>query len=243
MDRLLAETYDAVNATVRDPSGDRAFYAGLADTCGGPVLEIGCGTGRVLLPIAEAGHEVVGVDPSEAMLAIARRRLPAGATLVCGMAESLDLPRRDFALATFPFRSFMHLETPDDQLEALGRVHAHLRPGGWVALDVFEPKLESFAQDVQRGEMTFTWEGRQVLRKATITRDRVLQHNRVHFDFVDPETGEVLGSSSFVMRWTFRYELEHLLVRAGFTPLRWSSGFDGRPYEAEGDIVVVARRA
>ncbi len=69
-ERLLAETYDEANATVRNPSGDRAFYATLADEVGGPVLEIGCGTGRVLAPIAAAGHEVLGVDPSPEMLAV-----------------------------------------------------------------------------------------------------------------------------------------------------------------------------
>src|SRR5207253_1412334 len=107
---ILAEHYDDSYAVLRDPSGDAAFYLDLARRSGGPVLELGCGTGRVLLPIAREGIRCVGVDASPSMLAELRRKNPPGnLTIVEGRMERLDLGRRRFRLITSPFRAFSHL--------------------------------------------------------------------------------------------------------------------------------------
>src|SRR5689334_285697 len=145
-ERLMADTYDAQYAILRDPSGDMAFYSGLAVQTGGPVLELGCGTGRVLLPIARSGIACTGVDPSEQMLRVLRgKQPPENLTLVQGSMQSFDLPERRFALAYIAFRAFQHLLTTEDQLEALARIREHLRPGGLLALDLFEPDLARMA--------------------------------------------------------------------------------------------------
>jgi ubiquinone/menaquinone biosynthesis C-methylase UbiE len=84
-ERLLADTYAAQNALIRDRSGDAEFYARLAAQTGGPVLELGCGIGRVLLPIARTGVACTGVDPSEPMLRVLRAKQPPdNLTLVRG---------------------------------------------------------------------------------------------------------------------------------------------------------------
>jgi ubiquinone/menaquinone biosynthesis C-methylase UbiE len=75
-ERLIARTYDAAYSVIRDPSGDAAFYQALARETGGPVLELGCGTGRVLIPIASDGIECVWLDASPQMLAVLRAKLP-----------------------------------------------------------------------------------------------------------------------------------------------------------------------
>lgn len=245
-ERLMADTYDAQYAVIRDPSGDAAFYAGLAAQSGGPVLELGCGTGRVLLPIARTGLACVGVDPSAQMLRVLRaKQPPANLTLVQATMQTLDLPERGFALAYMAFRAFQHLLTVDDQLEALTRIREHLRPDGLLALDVFEPILARLAirEEPEQVQPAFEHEGRMVQRRVNIRRDHVQQINDVVFRYVEVESGRELGVEPITMRWIYRYELEHLLVRAGFEPLRWSSGYDGGPYVASGDIVVVARRA
>lgn len=243
---LLSQTYDAQYGQARTPSGDVDFYGALADEAGGPVLELGCGTGRVLLPIAAAGHRCVGVDPSPAMLAkLADHGPPATLTTVLGSAQTLELAQRDFTLATMPFRSFMHLETVTDQQAALARVHGHLAPGGWLALDVFEPALGRLDATEESGsEHPFRWEGRRVVRHYAVSRQHHLQLQRVAFRYEDADSGELLGRGDIAMRWTYRYELEHLLVRCGFEPFRWASGFRGEPYASGGsEIVVVARKA
>ena len=88
----------------------------------------------------------------------------------------------------------------------------------------------------------FEHEGRMVRRLVEVRRDHVQQVNDVLFRYVEVDGGRELGTERVSMRWIYRYELEHMLVRTGFEPVSWSSGYDGRPYSAHGDIVVVARR-
>ncbi len=242
--RALASTYAALYAGLRDGSGDREHYAALAAERGGPIVELGCGTGRVLLPIARAGLPCVGVDPSTAMLDVLRAKdPPPNLDLVVGAMETLDLPRRDFALAFAAFRAFQHLLTVDAQLEALARINDHLAEGGWLALDVFEPNLARMATDEpETAEAPFEFDGRRITRTFAVRRDRATQTMDLTLRYLDTESGDELGREVLGLRWIYRYELEHLLWRAGFTPIRWSSGYDGRPYDGSGDIVVVARR-
>lgn len=244
-ERLTADTYDALYAGIRGPSGDAGFYAGLAANAGGPVLELGCGTGRVLLPIARSGIACTGVDPSADMLRVLRSKgVPENLTLVQGNMQTLDLRERGFALAVIAFRAFQHLLTVEDQLEALGRIREHLRPGGLLALDVFEPDLSTtaVAEQVIDNQAPFEHEGRMIRRLIEIRRDHVRQVIDALFRYVEVDGGRELGAERIPMRWVYRYELEHLLVRTGFEPVSWSSGYDGGAYVARGDIVVVARR-
>src|SRR6185436_20781947 len=128
---VLARNYDALYGVMRDPSGDAAFYRALAQESGGPVLELGCGTGRVLLPIAALGIPCAGVDASPSMLAALRAKNPPPTLeLVQASMETFDLGERRFRLVTCPFRAFQHLLTVDAQLAALANIRRHLAPGG-----------------------------------------------------------------------------------------------------------------
>src|SRR3990172_7452978 len=135
---LMARFYDLVNA---DLTEDLPFWLGLAAERGGPVLELGCGSGCVLLQLAREGLRTVGVDCSPAMLARARARLAQRAdlgqrvTLIEQDVRALALGER-FPLAIMPLNTFAHLLTFDDQHLALVRVAEHMAPGGWFALDV-----------------------------------------------------------------------------------------------------------
>ena len=136
----LAEIYDAVYAD-RD---DRAFWAAMAPA-DGAILELACGTGRVLLPLARAGHEIVGLDLSAQMVERCRAHLadePAAVRervrLVQADMTSFELGRR-FALVTSPFRGFQHVTSVERQLACLGRCHAHLASHGRLVLDLFNP--------------------------------------------------------------------------------------------------------
>src|SRR3954467_5004750 len=154
----LARNYDALYGVMRDPSGDAAFYRALAQESGGPVLELGCGTGRVLLPIAALGIACVGVDASPAMLAALRaKNPPSNLELVEARMETFDLGGRRFRLVTSPFRAFLHLLDVEAQLAAPADLRRHLAPGGAVALDVFDPKLAWLAApaEVERLDSTF----------------------------------------------------------------------------------------
>jgi len=241
---LLALNYDALYGVMRDPSGDAAFYRALAQELGGPVLELGCGTGRVLLPIAALGIPCVGVDASPAMLAVLRaKNPPPNLQLIEARMETFDLGAR-FRLVTCPFRAFQHLLTVDAQLAALANVRRHLAPGGTFALDVFDPKLSWLVQpgDAERVDATFIIGGVQTRRLARSRVDLPTQTLEVSFRF-DPAPANVGGNTTVRLRWFYRYEIEHLLARAGFTDITVFGGYDRRPWRPEGDTVIVARVA
>jgi SAM-dependent methyltransferase len=245
-DRLIARTYDAVYATVRDPSGDVAFYRELARESGGPVLELGCGTGRTLLPIADAGIACVGLDGSEEMLAVCREKIRAAGTaapveVVPGDMRRFDLGRR-FRLITIPFRAFSHLLTVEDQLACLACVRRHLEPDGRFAFDVFDPHLGVLAQGETPETLgvRFAYDGHAMERWERTTFDVTRQVLRVVMRFVGGPP-ELTGDVAIELRWFYRFELEHLLARAGFVGGEVYGDFARRPWSAGGEIVIVAR--
>jgi SAM-dependent methyltransferase len=135
----MAEHYDVLTSGL---PGDVDFYVALAREGESPVLELGCGTGRVAIPIARAGVEIVGLDSSSAMLAKARQR-SAGLTNVRwveGDMRDFDLPER-FGLVIIPYRAFQHLITVDEQKSCLACIRRHLRDDGRLAFNVFNPDL------------------------------------------------------------------------------------------------------
>jgi ubiquinone/menaquinone biosynthesis C-methylase UbiE len=242
-----ARFYDSAYGAMSAARADTAFYVKLAAECGGPVLELGCGTGRTLLPIAAAGLACTGLDLSPAMLEQFRRKPGAAAvTLTCGRMENFDLGGQRFRLIFSAFRSFQHLDTVEEQLACLARVRAHLAPGGMFAFDVFNPKLENMAKDSdpEALDLDFTYEGRNVKRYVTITRDRVAQLIHLTMRYVE-ETGAGPAKETIVkfsMRWFWRYELEHLLHRAGFTDVTLYGDFDRSPVSRTSPAFVVLAR-
>jgi SAM-dependent methyltransferase len=243
--QLIARNYDASYAVLRDPSGDIAFYRQLAHDTSGPVLELGCGTGRTLLPIARDGIECVGIDVSAAMLDQLRAKAPPpNLRVVEASMESFDLSPQRFALITCPFRAFGHLLDVDAQLATLARVRAHLRPGGLFALDVFDPQPESMArrEEPEKLAIEFEYEGVAMQRWDTVHRDHTRQVLSVRFRYAGGAP-ELVGTTDITLRWFYRYELEHLLARAGFCDLTFFSTFDRQPWRSGRETIVLARPA
>jgi ubiquinone/menaquinone biosynthesis C-methylase UbiE len=241
--RLVARHYDALNAVLRGGSQDAAFYLALARESGGPVLELGCGTGRILLPVARAGIPCVGLDASRDMLDVLRaKEPPPNLELVHAAMESFDLGARRFALITVPFRAFSHLLDVPAQLAALERARRHLAPGGRLALDVFDPKLASLARAEDPDALAVTAETArgQLQRFDRVSRDAARQVLTLRMRFVGPAP-EDCGEGELELRWFHRYELEHLLARAGFAIEALYGGFDRGPWVPGGETIVVAR--
>jgi SAM-dependent methyltransferase len=254
---LVAELYDHVGVYRDRP--DVAFFVEAARASGGPVLELGCGTGRVLVPTARAGLEIVGLDLSPHMLAVCRERLAAEpepvrarARLVQADMRSFDL-RPGFALATLPFRPFQHLLTVADQLACLQNIRRHLARGGRVILDVFNPSLDALANprlgEEQGDEPEFqTPDGRRAYRRMRmVASDRAAQVNQYELVcyITHPDGRQDRFVQAFPLRYLFRFEAEHLLARAGFALEQVYSKFDRSPYGSyyPGELIFVARRA
>ena len=134
----LGAAYDAWCVSVTE---DIVWYVELAITSGGPVLEIGVGSGRVAVPTALAGMDVVGVDNAPGMLAMAAAKAEAlGVAIDLRRADMRDLPDLGtYPLVTVPFRAFLHLSTDDERLAVLRSLRGALTPGGTLAFDVFHP--------------------------------------------------------------------------------------------------------
>lgn len=219
----FARYYDA---DFRDYHDDISFYRELARRTSGPLLELMCGTGRVLVPLAEAGYAITGVDSSPAMLAIARAQLAeAGlverATLIEGDVRSVELPAGHFALAFVAVNSFMHLEQVRDQLATLSVARRALTRRGLLVIDLFNPDPAEIAREDGRlvFDREYNLDDRHVQKFIAIESDIAAQLSRVTYlyDETDAEGRLFRQTMRFTMRWFYRFEIEHLLARAGFT--------------------------
>jgi SAM-dependent methyltransferase len=251
----IADLYDHV---VPHPDReDVGFFVEAAKQAGGPVLEIGCGTGRVLIPCARAGVDVVGLDSSASMLGVCEARLRhespevrSRVKLVHADMRRFDLGRT-FALVTLPFRPFQHLVTVEDQLACLDAVRRHLVERGRLILDVFNPSLEALVnrEGGESGdEPEFsTPDGRRVTRRVRIAgHDRFNQVQQVeliyYVTYIDGRHDRLVHA--FSMRYLFRFEVEHLLARSGFAIEHLYAGYDKSPYGSRypGELVFDALR-
>ena len=243
-----ARFYDAAYDRSAQLDGrDLAFYRALAHEGGGPVLELGCGTGRVLLEIAKQGFPCTGLDASQHMLARLRAKSAfPNLRLVHAPMQAFDLPGERFGLIFSAFRAFQHLYTIEDQLACLECARRHLAPGGRLAFDVFAPRAArmALAEEPEAVDLRFELDGEQVVRHVRVTRDPSVQIMQVHFRYERWRAGSVVGNeqASFRMRWFWRYELEHLLARAGFGEVQIHGDFDRRPVSAESPAFVVVAR-
>lgn len=253
----IADLYDDV-ALYRDRP-DVPFYVDAARQPGGPVLEIGCGTGRVLVPTARAGIDIVGLDASAQMLAVCRARLSAEPAEVQARVHLIEADMRSFeldqrfALVTIPFRPFQHLLTVPDQLACLACIRRHLRAGGMLVFDVFNPSLDALVHRpigeelAEEAEFT-TADGRRVRRShRMVALDRfnqVGQHELIYY-VTHADGREERLVHAFALRYLFRFEAEHLLVRAGFDVEQVYADYRRGPYGSTypGELVFVTRRA
>ncbi len=254
---FTAEFYDHI--VPYRQRADVQFYVNAAREADGPVLELGCGTGRLLIPTARAGVKIVGLDSSSKMLDVCRKRLEgepdpvrARAELHQGDIRDFEL-KRSFQLITLPFRPFQHLLTVDDQIACLARVRKHLGDGGRLIFDLFNPSLEALTREDLGQEFGEEPEfemldGRKVVRKHRQTeRDwfNQISHIELIYYVTHPDGREERLVHAFQMRYLFRYEAEHLLVRSGFEVEHLYADFDKNPYGTSypGELIFVARKA
>jgi len=212
--------------------GDVGFFVRMAARTGGPVLELGCGTGRITFPLARAGLKVTGLDISPSMLEIARRKalaLPLRLRPRFGRADmsSFRLAGR-YRLAIVPFRAFQHLLDGESQKACLKAIRRRLVGGGRVVVDLFDPRLEYCGpgrmKPIRPRRVAFDpATGRSlVVQTGGKLNDPVTQTFRERWTFyLRDRGGRLLEKSSCEvrLRWTYRWEMRHLLELCGFRPL------------------------
>jgi len=223
--------------------GDVPFFVDEALNAGGRVLEVGSGTGRILVPIARAGVRIDGLDGSREMLDRCRAKLGGEDAAVRdrvrlheGDARAFDLKER-FSLVIAPFRVVQHLTTSEDQLRFLDSVARHLAPSGRLVFDVFNPNFGALvsADGVERDDTPDTPlpDGRSFRRAVRISRVRFIEQvSEVELVYyISAGAGKMAARHvhAFEMRWFLRAELTHLLARGGFAVRCIYGDFDRSP--------------
>ena len=246
------DLYDIVTPS---QGSDVVWYSARARAAGGPVLELGAGTGRVTLPMALAGASVTALDADSGMLELLRSKMSTQPqevqeriTVVQGDMRTFELAER-FALIVCPFRSFLHNLTEADQLACLARVRQHLEPKGRFVFNVFHPSLTFMAEHA--GALTGVWRwrgtydvasGGWVVLSEAARYDTVAQ--RVHalqrYE-VYRQDGTLERTAIFRIELAYLYprDIERLLSKAGFQDVSIKGGFDGREFTRDGEELVV----
>ena len=256
---LSTEIYDALAATIIPGSsveGDIDFYRHLAHETGGPILDVGCGTGRVAVVLAGDGHEVLGVDLSAPILRLAERRrgtLPADVAgrLAFRQADlrTLDLGR-EFSLIVTPSRVFQFMLTPGAQRQALAALRAHLRPDGRLVLDLFDPLLDLVVprpDDAPRVlESVHPTTGNRVTWEVSARHPDPARQLIVE-DWTASEidaSGSLLRTDTerLTLRWSLRSEMRLLVELAGLEVVAEYGDFNGGPPAYGREQVWVLRR-
>jgi SAM-dependent methyltransferase len=227
----IARFYDPWSQSVTEDVG---FYVEQALASGGPVVELAVGTGRIAVPIAQAGVDVIGVDSSPAMLAIAR-----AAAVAAGVEARIDLRVGDLReppvpervpLVLCPFRTLLHMETEDEKLRALRAARELLDPGGTYVFDVFAPSREDI-------EATH---GRWLEREPGIFERAVWDEGSRTLS-LSVRSGD--DEATFGLHWLAAPEWLRLLDLAGLGVEALYGWFDSRPYDGDEDMIFVCRRA
>jgi SAM-dependent methyltransferase len=245
----LARYYDWEHA---DYDVDVPLYLDFARRTGGPILEVACGSGRLLAPLLELGHHVTGIDSSGPMLERARRALGSAGLLGRATLQQADARRfslgKQFQLAVYGLDSFGLLQTIDDQVAALQQIREHLVPGGLLILDLSngngrgaEPTDEIVLQydgaDPESGQPLSKWTARSTDHGEQVD----------HYTYFYDEVGsDALVRRSVVrldLRYFGRFELELLLQQAGLVPEAFYGSYDLAPFAAGSErLIAVAAR-
>ena len=227
---------------------DREFYLDLSKKARGPVLEVACGTGRILIPCLQAGVDIDGLDLYPSMLERLRGKaaaLPLDARLYAHDMQCFALSRK-YALIFIAFNGFVHNLTTRSQLGTLRSCREHLLPGGVLVFNTFYPGMEYLGgpqgTPVLEGEFPHPVTGLPVRMYDTRTLNRIdqIQHSCVEIRELNADgTTKASHFSETDMRWTFKPEMELLLAAAGFSRWEIYGGFDLHPLNSENDLMVV----
>lgn len=245
----VAEFYDIEHEGFRP---DIPFYLEEAKKAGGPVLELASGTGRVTVELAKAGIETVGLEISERMLEVARRKTSSldpdvqkKLTWIQGDMRSFELGRK-FPMIFIPFNSFQMLETRANQEACLTCVSRHLASGGLFILAIFAP---SYDRLVKRSMFTYLGthelpDGSTLSRTESAKYDFINQMISVEwiYDVVDPQGNLKRTLWQFPVRYLWRFEAELLLEKAGLQIEALYGDYNRREFDHNGSMLFVTRK-
>ena len=240
-----ADIYDSVFSYVNE---DIPFYVDEAVRSGGPVIELGCGTGRVALPIALNGIDVVGLDSSSLMIKKARQKAEqtGGSNLKLVQADMIDFKFDDkFPLAIVPFHGLLSLLSLEDMERTLLNIRRHLTPEGKLIFDIFVPDLNMM---VQEGDVPYHFRdvtdpntGRRLViwNQASYDSHSQIMSIRSTIEELD-RSGRVENKMyrDFALRYIFRWEMHYLLRACGYDILELYGDFRRQEFDENSTEMV-----
>ncbi len=241
---VLVNFYDVFNA---EYNVDKKFYLDKIQNAGGPVLEIGCGTGRIFCDALKQGADIYGIDQSELMLGKLKEKIDEKEYFRVQLINALEYkPEIKFNLIIAPFRMFTHIITVNDQLKFLKNVYDSLAENGEYVFNVFNPDLNRI-QTGDKENLRFEGEympGRILKFYDSSKPDLLNQIQHVTFRFEWDDNGKMMEDKFyFPMRYSFRFELQHLVERAGFKSVSIYRDFDYNELNEEiKEFVVVCKK-
>ncbi len=243
----LPDLYDLEHAEYGD---DIPLYLNFAEVVGDPILDLGCGTGRITVPLAKAGWRVTGLDRSAAMLDVARARVATAApTAEVDFIEAdfgqPDLGRTNhYGLVIIGLNGLMHLPTPEAQRRCLQAAHRALDPRGQLIIDVINPAPDTL-QSLERGmvhEGGWTMpDGRHVDKFGARKLSPMAQtiDTQLWYDIIEPNGVVRRTMSSFTLRYLHRAELELMLELAGFVECQFYGSYELDPFDDSSERLIV----
>jgi len=243
-----AAFYDAIHGDFRDDTGLWASFAGRTDR---PVLEVGCGTGRIALELARQGYAVTGIDPSDAMLSVARQKAEDDAldvTFIEGSTLDLALERERYGLILLPLDVFLYCEHGEEQRATLSRLAESLVFNGLLAIDL--PGPAAFLDPDSNGQQRMVFSGETAdgerfecyhLHEDDLASQT--RYLRVSYETLD-EGGLVRRRvSEHELRYVYRFELEYLLDDSGLVLSDVYGDYDLGPLTNDSErMIAIARR-
>ena len=235
----------------QDRRDDVGFYLEQASAKGCSVLEVGCSTGRITEFLADFGKEVHAVDPSSEMISVARRKIeklsnPGHVLFSQSTLAELNINSdRKFSLAIVPSLAFMSIRSSEEQQKFLHNLRRYLNPGGKLILEMNVPD-----PDVILGDPATLYHLMDV-ENSEDGGKLIFFHQRYYDDYEQiVETKKVVEFvdingivqekivHDLSLRYTFRWEMYHLLRICGFEILSLQGDFDGNPFNAECERMI-----
>ena len=230
---------------------DIEFLVELAGIGDGPILELGCGTGRVLIPLAEAGHKVAGIDSSEAMLKAAQTRIDPELDVELVVGDMIDpaiVEGVPFGMVIASLNSIMHLTTPHEQRSMIASAHMALKPGGRLIIDTLNPSMAQLGHLLNTTHLEGSWQtddGTMVDKwgHRLAGENPQIIDTLIWYDQTSSEGDYHRTRSRFDLRYLHQSELSLMLELAGFGHVDWYGSYELDPWDAFADrIIAVAHK-
>ncbi len=245
-----AEVYDNMGDfydLVYSDDFDSDFYIKEARACGGKVLELGCGTGRITMKLIKAGMEVTGLDISETMLELLEKNAAReGLRTKTHLGDMRDFRIQEkFRLAIFPYRSFLHILTDEDRKKTLGNVYSHLEKGGRIIIHIYSPsenelKCRGKLHEIERNRV---WKGGRRYDLIWFMQYHPEDGTADYAIDVKDEKGNKTNRFEMKISFIGPEKLKKLLEETGFRNIKLYGGFDYERFDGSSqEVVVVAEK-